>query len=786
MAMDGRVAMMHPGTQGPEGECMTATEAEGTFESTNEPSPSAGQEREHGLRALGIAGYSDPLCVQRGEPIEFMVTTTAASYRAELVRFVGDAGGRVRSQPLGELLGRAEHGREQRLAPGSFVEVNGASRLAASDCLEFLCWIWPARAGCRQALVSVGDESGPGWTLALSPELTLELTMGGRSYGDAEPLPLREWSLVGVTLDRTAERLAVRHTVCTGVARGGGGRSEYRVELGRPAPATRVLLAAEPAPDGGTRLHYDGKLDSPRFLATAVDEGEWERVAAGEDAAELGREVLLALDTRVAPGQRLPDLGRGGLHGVCRNGPTRAVTGRRWTGAEVDWRRVPREYTAIHFHDDDLDDAGWSPDIEWTVPADLATGAYALRVETDTAVDEVPFVVHASPQAASSHIAVLLPTFSYLAYANEHSSWSNPTFEIPGVPRSTIAARATALDRAIHAERLKSLYELHADGSGVCMSSSRRPILNMRPQYQQPIIGGPHQFSADLRLLGWLDGRAYRYDVLTDHGLDRFGAALLEGFRVVILATHPEYWSGRMLSALHDFRAGGGRIMYLGGNGLYWVTSVDPERPWVIEVRRGHVGTRSWSSAPGETHHQTTGEPGGIWRDRGWAPQRSVGVGFTAQGFTKARPYAIDETASRRPEVGFLLSGVDGSEPIGGYGSVLGGAAGYEMDRADETLGTPPNAVRIGAATGFDQSYQAVSEEIEVSDSLQNDPSNPRVRSDLVYFAGERGSAVLSVGSIAWCGALAHDDGDNDIARLTANALDAFSSASWSPGNVRR
>jgi N,N-dimethylformamidase len=740
------------------------------------------QEREEGFRALGIVGYSDPLCVERGEAIEFMLSTPAASYRAELVRFAGDPGARVRSAPRGEILDRTERGREQRLARGSFIEVPGGGQLATSACIEFLCWIWPTLRGRRQALVSVGGQSGDGWTLALSPGLTLECAVGDRAYGQGDPLPLREWSLVGLTLDHRTERLIVRHAVGTGVARGHGGRSEYRVGPPMPAQASRLLIAAEASPDGGTRVHYNGKLDSPRFLAGALEEGEWERVAAGEDAAALGREVLLALDTRVSSGQCLLDLGPRSLHGTCRNGPTRAVTGRRWTGSEVDWRRVPREYTAIHFHDDDLDDAGWAPDIRWTVPADLATGAYALRVETETAADEVPFVVHASPQAGSSDIAVLLPTFSYLAYGNEHSGWSDPTFEIPGVPRATVAARATALDRASHAERLNSLYEVHGDGSGVCLSSSRRPILNMRPHYEQPIIGGPHQFSADLRLIAWLDSRGYRYDVLTDHGLDRFGAALLEGFRVVVLATHPEYWSERMLRALQVYREGGGRIMYLGGNGLYWVTSVDPKRPWVIEVRRGHAGTRCWSSAPGETHHQTTGEPGGLWRDRGWPPQRSVGVGFTAQGFTKARPYTIDGTATRMPEVGFLLSGVDGSGEIGDYGGVLGGAAGYELDRADEDLGTPPNAVRIGVATGFDESYQAVTEEVEVSDSLQGGPSNPRVRSDLIYFAGDKGSAVFSVGSIAWCGALAHNDGDNDVARLTANALDAFSSASWSPG----
>ena len=40
------------------------------------------------------------------------------------------------------------------------------------------------------------------------------------------------------------------------------------------------------------------------------------------------------------------------------------------------WRHAPREYAAIHFHDDDLHDAGWATDFDFTVPADLPSGAY--------------------------------------------------------------------------------------------------------------------------------------------------------------------------------------------------------------------------------------------------------------------------------------------------------------------------------------------------------------------------------------------------------------------------
>jgi hypothetical protein len=40
--------------------------------------------------------------------------------------------------------------------------------------------------------------------------------------------------------------------------------------------------------------------------------------------------------------------------------------------------------------------------------------------------------------------------------------------------------------------------------------------------------------------------------------------------------------------------------------------------------------------------------------------------------------------------------------------------------------------------------------------------------------AGPRGQAVLSTGSIAWCGSLSHNGYANNVARITANVLRRF------------
>jgi len=48
------------------------------------------------------------------------------------------------------------------------------------------------------------------------------------------------------------------------------------------------------------------------------------------------------------------------------------------------------------------------------------------------------------------------------------------------------------------------------------------------------------------------------------------------------------------------------------------------------------------------------------------------------------------------------------------------------------------------------------------------------VRSDLVFVPLPEGGAVFSVGSIAWCGALAAAGSKNPVARLTHNVLARF------------
>ena len=59
-------------------------------------------------------------------------------------------------------------------------------------------------------------------------------------------------------------------------------------------------------------------------------------------------------------------------------------------------------------------------DFTFTIPDSLPSGIYAARLRAGTDVERLPFVVRPPRGVATSRIAYLIPTFTYLAYANEH------------------------------------------------------------------------------------------------------------------------------------------------------------------------------------------------------------------------------------------------------------------------------------------------------------------------------------------------------------------------------
>jgi N,N-dimethylformamidase len=307
-------------------------------------------------------------------------------------------------------------------------------------------------------------------------------------------------------------------------------------------------------------------------------------------------------------------------------------------------------------------------------------------------------------------------------------------------------------------------------------------MLDTRPWHRIITRGNAgRELSGDLYLFDWLEHEGLGYDVITDDDLHAEGAGLLARYAGVITGGHPEYVSEEILDALTSYTDAGGNLAYLGGNGFYWVTTVADGQPHLLEVRRGRSGSRTWTGEPGEGHH-TTGEPGGHWRDRGRAPQLLTGVGFCAQGGGPGAGYRRTR-ASEDPRVAFVFDGIGRDEVIGDFGLKLGGAAGDELDRADDRLGTPPGTLVLATSQGgHDDSYQRAVEEVEEMSARQGGTQSADVRADMTYRRTPGGGSVFSVGSIAWTASLPHAGYTNNVARLTGNVLREFTRRGASRG----
>ena len=748
---------------------------------------------------MQVLGYTDRLSVQPGETLRFMVSSQRPTYRADLVRLIhGDEnpeGPGVKEELIDSPVNGDYAGREQRLYSGSYTTVPDSPALRQSGSFTLQCWIYPTtpELGVQGVLTRWAPSQDSGYGLFIDEDGSLTLWLAG-SGGNVErvstgvPLRAAQWYFVAGVYDADEGQVSLYQQPVTIWPRDESAASTQKaVRLSSFVENDSAFLMAGywGREDSGKDIvqgHLNGKIDSPRLFGRALSAEETGSLSRDADPRELDGLVAAWDFGRDFSSARVTDASPNGLHGEAINMPARAMTGHNWKGNETDFRSAPGEYGAIYFHDDDLEDARWEVDFELTIPEGMRSGVYAARLragEGEGSEDYVPFFVRPPKGTSTAPIVFLAPTCSYLAYANLHTP-ADPinmaryrrqigkSFEYP----------VQVQDKFTVEHRLTSLYDRHRDRSGVAYSSRLRPILNMRPKYVMQTLwsgrGAPHQLNADLYLLDWMEQKGYEFDVVTDEDLHFEGAELLARYPVVVTGSHPEYWSGQMLDSLETYLSEGGRLMYLGGNGFYWITSFAPDRPHVVEVRRWR-GTEAWEADPGEFHHSTTGELGGLWRFRGRPPQRYTGVGFSAQGFDYSLPFHRGPDRLD-PRASFIFEGVGEDEVIGDFGLVQGGAGGFEVDRADAALGTPPHALVTASAQGFSDAYQHVVEEVLSSDSQQGGTVNPLVKGDLVFFEGPKGGAVFSVGSISWCGSLSHNDYDNNVSRVTGNVLTRFSS----------
>jgi N,N-dimethylformamidase len=577
----------------------------------------------------------------------------------------------------------------------------------------------------------------------------IRLFGGGETVHTPIRLAKGRWADLRVALDLRALRISQPHAAQSSAMMLPDEQNDFSI--------TRLHIGGRTTKG---RLHgfFDGKAESPTIRQLDRDGGE---IASTRwDFSARPYRSLIPDSSGISKSLKL------------FNGPARAVTSRAWRGQTNDCNERPDLYAAIAFHRDDLTDCNWPVCGEIVLPEDIAPGAYSVILSKSADIDwrdrasfdALPiFVV---PKDRRERVALVLPTFSYRAYANsEFFEDADPA--VFRLKRETVSKPLH--DHAVRLG-LKSLYDFHSDGSGVHLATLKRPQMTVRADYISQLQGFAHQFSADLAIVEWLNSIGVAFDLLTDEVLHETGVQAIAGYDVVLTGSHPEYASPELMDAYQDYADRGGNLMYLGGNGFYWSIGVDPQDAALIEVRR-RDGVRTWTSLPGEFIHQTDGRPGGLWRNLGRPPNLLFGVGFAAHGYSGDGAYSLARDATELPLGKHLLQAVQ---------TVAGkkfGIAGLEIDRYDSRLGSNPDAMIIAELVTIPHGYVPAVEDVEGVDAFLPDPAasiQKAVKGHIVLAPLKGGGSVFSTGSIRWSDGLADPDDTANVQLITTAVLRDF------------
>ncbi len=335
-----------------------------------------------------------------------------------------------------------------------------------------------------------------------------------------------------------------------------------------------------------------------------------------------------------------------------------------------------------------------------------------------------PLVV--APARPAAPVAVLASTNTWNAY-NPFGGRSNYILAARMIVQPIVNAKSD-----LQRYRLADYGEWTSATEFVPLSFDRPEPYNLIAEAVEctdPIEGRQacHLAPAEWRLLGWLERERIAYDLYSDHQLHA-GELDLDAYRVLILNTHPEYWSAEAYGRVKRWVfERGGRLVYLGGNGLNCA----------VEYLDGGRAIRCLNSWPAgfESRFHAHVE----------SEAKLLGVVFTDPGAMTVAPYEVLEPDHWI----FAGTGLRRGERFGlktlheRYGD---GASGHETDKVS------PNSPR-----GLRPLARGLN------------PDNGGAH--IVCFETPSGGAVFSVGSITFPTALLCDE---PCSRITANVLQRF------------
>jgi hypothetical protein len=248
-------------------------------------------------------------------------------------------------------------------------------------------------------------------------------------------------------------------------------------------------------------------------------------------------------------------------------------------------------------------------------------------------------------------------------------------------------------------------------------------------------IGAEHVAAGEWRLLGWLEKSNYEYDLYSENQFND-GELNLEDYKVLILSTHPEYWTIKMYELLKNWvRNGGGKLLYLGGNGINCSVELHEDAMTVF-----NMDLSEWLP-----HRANLGEGALIpsrFGLRHEVESSLLGVVMSFAGMGTGAPYEVIQSDHQ------FFQGTDLKDgELFGFNSLVsrcpGGASGHETDKRDSS--TPKEALLLARGT-----------------------NGEGAGAEMITYGTQSGGLVFSVGSVNWTASLPVDE---QVSQITKNVL---------------
>ena len=657
----------------------------------------------------------------------------------------------------------------QPIHPGSYVHIEGGFGGRQFEELSVECWVRRWSSEERQGLVTACD-GDQGFGLFVSRRGWIEFLLGSRRVAHA-PLPIRKWRHVALVWNGKIAEIFLD----------GAFQGSWR-QVGSIDPGTTPIRLGASGADGRASEFLDGDIAMPAVYDRALSAAEVQARYEAKGLAAPSRSAIACWPLDEGSTHRVRDM-RGTHHGAIVNRGTRMIG-----GPAFDAGRVPRygDYDPVmdserghglRLASDDLYDCRWDASHSVRIPADskpgVYTGRFAFRRGGRRLRYDVTFLVRRRQGRPKAPILMLCSTNTWQAYSATPFAVNSlePFWETNGQENAHERAPAYCC------------YRNHASGQPTYAIGMKLPWPVAGPEVvfsrNTENLHYSHLMRGEIFAHRWLEENGYAYDVASDHDLHR-DPSQLEGYRVLVINGHSEYWSAEAYHAVDAFLRSGGAVVVMSGNTMFWRVSFD-EDGTAMECRKHGVDIGGRLGADvGEIYHSHDGRRGSLMRFCGLPAWEVLGlecIGWwpiDTEHFGTYEVVTEDHFLFQAPEpVGLRQGETFGSAPGGGPPLV----GGHESDVRPSLIraitrqrqdsfpvpGDPPGIVPLA---------QIVDKRRRGIDYFGKwEPLEHGVYAEMTYWERPQGGKVFHTGCIAGGWALSADP---KMQALMRNALHHF------------